>query len=164
MCFAHDAEASAWRGEWGALLLLLQGVSLAPAMLHLTSPSPCTVALLARDFPFRLTCIALVRPLQSCRISCCRTFKLCQRLSRAVGASPPAPSHSRIRSFCREMEEGIESGMFLEHANVHGNLYGTARSSLESMQLDDTLCTVDIDVQVATPPQASSPSGASYPA
>ena len=46
------------------------------------------------------------------------------------------------------MEQGIKEGKFLEYASVHGNLYGTARSSLEAMQTADSMCMIDVDVQV----------------
>jgi len=46
------------------------------------------------------------------------------------------------------MEKDIQSGKFLEHANVHGNLYGTSFESMRYVQ--ETLgkiCLLDIDVQ-----------------
>eukprot|EP00978_Attheya_sp_CCMP212_P021431 scaffold62527_cov49-Attheya_sp.AAC.4 len=46
------------------------------------------------------------------------------------------------------MEKDIRSGKFLEHANVHGNLYGTSFESMRYVQ--ETLgkiCLLDIDVQ-----------------
>jgi len=47
-----------------------------------------------------------------------------------------------------EMEHNIEQGMFLEHANVHGNLYGTSWDSLRRVREDNgKRCLLDIDVQ-----------------
>lgn len=41
----------------------------------------------------------------------------------------------------------IEEGKFLEHANVHGNLYGTSFASIHAVQDTDKICVLDIDVQ-----------------
>jgi guanylate kinase len=48
----------------------------------------------------------------------------------------------------REMEVAVQQGQFLEHAEVHGNLYGTAKSSLQSVQDRGCMCMIDVDVQV----------------
>mmetsp|Transcript_27524 Transcript_27524/g.41650 ORF Transcript_27524/g.41650 Transcript_27524/m.41650 type:complete len:259 (+) Transcript_27524:134-910(+) len=45
------------------------------------------------------------------------------------------------------MEYDIGQGLFLEHAHVHGNLYGTSWDSLKYVQEDDKRCLLDIDVQ-----------------
>ena len=41
----------------------------------------------------------------------------------------------------------IDQNLFLEHANVHGNLYGTSWQSLRDVQAQDKRCLLDIDVQ-----------------
>ena len=46
-----------------------------------------------------------------------------------------------------EMKEAIENGQFLEHAQVHGNYYGTSWSSLRDVQENKKRCLLDIDVQ-----------------
>lgn len=45
------------------------------------------------------------------------------------------------------MEEEINQGKFLEHANVHGNLYGTSFASIHAVQDTGKICVLDIDVQ-----------------
>lgn len=46
-------------------------------------------------------------------------------------------------------EEGIRSGRFLEHATVHGNLYGTPRDGVEAVLARGDVCLLNIDVQGA---------------
>ncbi len=45
--------------------------------------------------------------------------------------------------------EAVDQGCFLEHAEVHGNLYGTARETVEQLVLGGTDVLLDIDVQGA---------------
>jgi len=75
------------------------------------------------------------------------SIKLC--VSHTTRKPRPGEVNGVHYYFCtrEEMEQGIADQLFLEHANVHGNLYGTARSSLEAMQREETLCTIDVDVQ-----------------
>lgn len=40
------------------------------------------------------------------------------------------------------------SGKFLEHAEVHGNVYGTSFAALEAVKSQGKICILDIDVQV----------------
>lgn len=46
-----------------------------------------------------------------------------------------------------EMKQAIADGKFLEHAQVHGNFYGTSWSSLRHVQKLGKHCLLDIDVQ-----------------
>eukprot|EP00594_Rhizosolenia_setigera_P012988 CAMPEP_0178955134 /NCGR_PEP_ID=MMETSP0789-20121207/9419_1 /TAXON_ID=3005 /ORGANISM="Rhizosolenia setigera, Strain CCMP 1694" /LENGTH=236 /DNA_ID=CAMNT_0020636697 /DNA_START=195 /DNA_END=905 /DNA_ORIENTATION=- len=47
-----------------------------------------------------------------------------------------------------KMEKHISQGHFLEHANVHGNLYGTSFEAMKKVeQTDQKICLLDIDVQ-----------------
>jgi guanylate kinase len=46
-----------------------------------------------------------------------------------------------------DMKRDIEEGLFLEHAIVHGNYYGTSFNSLEVVQKAGRRCLLDIDVQ-----------------
>jgi guanylate kinase len=48
-----------------------------------------------------------------------------------------------------EFERMVEAGMFLEHAEVFGHLYGTARHSLEEARAEGHDLLLDIDVQGA---------------
>jgi guanylate kinase len=45
------------------------------------------------------------------------------------------------------MKRWIQEGAFLEHAEVHGNFYGTSWSSLRDVQRGGKRCLLDIDVQ-----------------
>lgn len=45
------------------------------------------------------------------------------------------------------MKEGIDKGLFIEWAEVHGNYYGTSKASVESVAKDGKACVLDIDVQ-----------------
>lgn len=46
-----------------------------------------------------------------------------------------------------DMKRLIEMGKFLEHAEVHGNFYGTSWDSLWKVQNEGRRCLLDIDVQ-----------------
>jgi guanylate kinase len=46
-----------------------------------------------------------------------------------------------------EMQQLIQKGAFLEHAQVHGNVYGTSWDSLWQVQHRGLRCLLDIDVQ-----------------
>lgn len=41
----------------------------------------------------------------------------------------------------------IESGLFLEHAEVHGNVYGTSKRAVQDVQEKGKICILDIDIQ-----------------
>ena len=45
------------------------------------------------------------------------------------------------------MKRDIDEGLFLEHAEVHGNYYGTSWQTLRDSQLQGKRCLLDIDVQ-----------------
>jgi len=45
------------------------------------------------------------------------------------------------------MKKAIGDGEFLEHAEVHGNFYGTSWQSLKDVQKNGKRCLLDIDVQ-----------------
>jgi len=47
------------------------------------------------------------------------------------------------------MEQDIKAGLFIEHAEVHGNYYGTSIASVESVMNQGKVCLLDIDVQGA---------------
>mgnify|MGYP004711355171 FL=1 len=45
------------------------------------------------------------------------------------------------------MEKEIAEGKFIEHANVHGNIYGTSFASVLKVANSNKICILDIDVQ-----------------
>jgi guanylate kinase len=65
--------------------------------------------------------------------------------------------HGREYNFTtrEEFECMVAAGDFLEHAEVFGNYYGTARKSLEQARLDGNDLVLDIDVQGAAQVRAS---------
>lgn len=57
----------------------------------------------------------------------------------------------------KEFERRVEAGMFVEWANVHGNLYGTLVSEVESKLAQGTSLILEIDVQGALAVRTSFP-------
>jgi len=55
-----------------------------------------------------------------------------------------------------EMKQAISEGKFMEHANVHGNLYGTSKVAVEKVLVMGKICILDIDVQGADQVKKSS--------
>lgn len=47
------------------------------------------------------------------------------------------------------MQREIQAGNFIEHAEVHGNLYGTSVAAVESVMGGGMVCLLDIDIQGA---------------
>ena len=48
-----------------------------------------------------------------------------------------------------QMQGDIDAGLFVEHAEVHGNLYGTSISAVQEVTKKGRVCLLDIDVQGA---------------
>lgn len=48
-----------------------------------------------------------------------------------------------------EVQKAVDAGEFLEHANVHGNIYGTSKAAVEEVKKTGRCCILDIDVQGA---------------
>ena len=48
-----------------------------------------------------------------------------------------------------DMEKEIADGQFLEHAHVHGNIYGTSVAAVREVAANGKCCILDIDVQGA---------------
>ncbi|CAK4664091.1 hypothetical protein LEN26_000992 [Aphanomyces euteiches] len=46
-----------------------------------------------------------------------------------------------------EFDEAVEANAFLEYARVHGNGYGTSKQAVESVQSQNKICVLDIDIQ-----------------
>jgi guanylate kinase len=60
-----------------------------------------------------------------------------------------------------EFEQMVTAGQFMEHAEVFGNFYGTARSSLDQARREGHDLLLDIDVQGAAQVRASMPEAVS---
>lgn len=77
------------------------------------------------------------------------------RFGRAVTATTRRPREGEVdgRDYLFLDEEtfraGIAAGRFLEHATVHGNLYGTPREQVEAVRARGLTCLLIIDVQGA---------------
>eukprot|EP00761_Pharyngomonas_kirbyi_P012199 gb/GECH01012226.1/.p1 GENE.gb/GECH01012226.1/~~gb/GECH01012226.1/.p1 ORF type:complete len:193 (+),score=41.21 gb/GECH01012226.1/:1-579(+) len=56
----------------------------------------------------------------------------------------------------KEFERSISNSDFIEHANVHGNLYGTSFKAVEEVSATGIICILDIDVQGARQVKRSS--------
>jgi len=74
-------------------------------------------------------------------------------LSISHTTRPPRPHEvdGRHYHFVRrdEFERGVEAGIFLEHAEVHGNLYGTSRTAVQSRLAQGRDVLLEIDWQGA---------------
>ncbi|XP_060786937.1 guanylate kinase 1b [Neoarius graeffei] len=46
-----------------------------------------------------------------------------------------------------KMQEGIDSGKFIENAVFSGNMYGTSKSAIEDVQAQNLICILDVDLQ-----------------
>jgi len=46
-----------------------------------------------------------------------------------------------------DMQKGIATGLFLEHAEFSGNIYGTSKTSVGDCQMSGKICVLDIDSQ-----------------
>jgi guanylate kinase len=71
--------------------------------------------------------------------------------------------HGREYNFTsrEEFERMIAEGLFLEHAEVFGNLYGTARQSLDEARAEGNDLLLDIDVQGAAQVRSKMPEAVS---
>lgn len=75
--------------------------------------------------------------------------------ARGITATTRAPRKGEVdgvhyRFLTRQrFLEGVRRGRFLEHAVVHGNLYGTPRREVESALRRGEVCLLNIDVQGA---------------
>ena len=75
--------------------------------------------------------------------------------ARSVTATtrPPRPGEKDGRDYMfltrERFEDGLRAGRFLEHATVHGNLYGTPRDGVEAVLARGEVCLLNIDVQGA---------------
>uniref|UniRef100_A0A7S0RKC8 Guanylate kinase 1 n=1 Tax=Pyramimonas obovata TaxID=1411642 RepID=A0A7S0RKC8_9CHLO len=54
-----------------------------------------------------------------------------------------------------QVKKEIAEGKFLEHAEVHGNVYGTSLAAVEAVATQGKACVLDIDVQGARSVRAS---------
>lgn len=57
--------------------------------------------------------------------------------------------HYHFMHSVEQMEEQVKQGMFIEHAKVHANLYGTSREGVLRVQREGKICILEIDVQGA---------------
>jgi len=60
------------------------------------------------------------------------------------------------------MEKMIVEGEFIEHADVHGNIYGTSKGSVQDVVTAGKICILDIDVQGAQQCKEAELAGAQY--
>eukprot|EP00756_Hemistasia_phaeocysticola_P026974 Hpha_TRINITY_DN16093_c1_g1::TRINITY_DN16093_c1_g1_i1::g.116981::m.116981/K00942/E2.7.4.8, gmk; guanylate kinase len=48
-----------------------------------------------------------------------------------------------------DVQAGVDRGEFLEHAHVHGNIYGTSKRAVQDVLKQGKVCLLDIDIQGA---------------
>ncbi|XP_054847407.1 guanylate kinase isoform X2 [Eublepharis macularius] len=46
-----------------------------------------------------------------------------------------------------KMQEEIDTGGFVEHAEFSGNMYGTSKAAIQAVQAQNRICILDIDMQ-----------------
>mmetsp|Transcript_39640 Transcript_39640/g.88827 ORF Transcript_39640/g.88827 Transcript_39640/m.88827 type:complete len:651 (+) Transcript_39640:43-1995(+) len=73
-------------------------------------------------------------------------------VSHTTRKARPGEVHGQAYWFVEleEMKQEVAiPGRFLEHANVHGNLYGTSQAALDAVRGKGQICVLDVDVQGA---------------
>ncbi|KAF0975193.1 hypothetical protein FDP41_005946 [Naegleria fowleri] len=72
-------------------------------------------------------------------------------VSHTTRAPRPGEQHGVHYYFTQKdvMQKEIDDGLFIEHANVHGNLYGTSFQAVKEVQNQGKCCVLDIDIQGA---------------
>lgn len=70
-------------------------------------------------------------------------------VSHTTRAPRPGEVHGQHYYFSTmdEMQQQIDQGLFVEHANVHGNLYGTSKRAIQELQQNEKITILDIDRQ-----------------
>ena len=63
-------------------------------------------------------------------------------VSHTTRAPRPGEVHGVDYNFVplAEMQEAVGRGEFLEHATVHGNMYGTSFAAVDAVAHDDRIC------------------------
>lgn len=79
-------------------------------------------------------------------------------VSHTTRAPRPGEKHGVHYNFTtvETMREKIADGAFIEHAEVHGNYYGTSFEAVEKVVGSGRICLLDIDVQGAVQMKKSS--------
>ncbi|KAG2392750.1 hypothetical protein C9374_011475 [Naegleria lovaniensis] len=72
-------------------------------------------------------------------------------VSHTTRAPRPGEQHGVHYYFTPKdvMQKEVDDGLFIEHANVHGNLYGTSFQAVREVQNQGKCCVLDIDIQGA---------------
>ncbi|XP_068215276.1 guanylate kinase isoform X2 [Palaemon carinicauda] len=70
-------------------------------------------------------------------------------VSHTTRSSRPGEEHGTHYYFVskEEMQEAIENGEFIEHAEYSGNLYGTSKKAVDDVSSSGRICILDIDMQ-----------------
>ena len=61
-----------------------------------------------------------------------------------------------------DMLKMVEDNCFVEHAHVHGNIYGTSRAAVDAVSRQGRVCILDIDVQGANSVAKNAPELGAY--
>ena len=109
------------------------------------------------------TTIKLFRPIVICGPSGVVKGTLIQKLfaeypnvfgfsvSHTTRAGRPGEEHGVHYYFSSKevVQQDIDNGLFIEHAQVHGNIYGTSFQAVKEVQKQGKCCVLDIDIQGA---------------
>lgn len=73
-------------------------------------------------------------------------------VSHTTRAPRPGETNGKEYHFItrEKFETMIANGEFIEHADVHGKLYGTSKAALDAVRKTGAVCIVEVDVQGAT--------------
>jgi hypothetical protein len=97
----------------------------------------------------------------SCLLRCSPSLRCSPQLERrtvpvgltgwGMASAQPFPHRAARPGPSRQsMQQDVDAGLFLEYADVHGNMYGTSLAAVAAVGESGRIAVLDIDVQVRT--------------